>query len=87
MDTQQHETPQAANEFAFLLQTFLQKFKVPVDDIEKNAKALFSETISKMDLVTREEFERQNLLLQRSQQELASLKEKIALFESLQSQK
>ncbi len=45
----------------------------PAKDIEKNVRALMSSTFSRLDLVTREEFEIQTALLARCQERLAAL--------------
>lgn len=70
-----------AHEFVQLAQSFLRTLKVPAQDIEKNAKALFAETVSKMDLVTRDELARQTVLLQAAQSELAEMQQKITALE------
>ena len=45
----------------------------PVVDIEKNAKALLSSFFSRMDLVTREEFELQREMLAKAREKLTTL--------------
>ncbi len=50
-------------------------------DIEKNLKAGLQGVFQKMDLVTREEYEVQTLLLQRSRERLAELEARIAALE------
>lgn len=72
-----------ASEFSFLARIFLEKLQVPKQDIEKNAKAFFAETISKMDLVTRDELTRQQQLLHHAQEQLADMKKKVAELEIL----
>jgi len=47
-------------------------------DIENNIHALLQETINKLNLVSREEFEIQAALLQRSREKLDALEKKLA---------
>ena len=54
----------------------------PAAEIEKNAKALLSSVFSRMDLVTREEFDLQREVLARSREKLAVLEAKIAELEA-----
>jgi len=56
----------------------LQLFK---KDIEKNLRASLSATFSKMELVTREEFDIQTASLQRARTQLDALQEKLSLLE------
>ena len=53
----------------------------PVGDIEKNARALLSSLLGKLDLVTREEFDIQTALLERSREKLQALEARIAALE------
>jgi ubiquinone biosynthesis accessory factor UbiK len=53
----------------------------PAADIERNVKELMGQTLRKMDLVTREEFELQRELLQRSREKLDALERKVAELE------
>lgn len=54
----------------------------PAKDFEKNARALLSSAFSKLDLVTREEFDVQREVLARSRQKLAELEARIAALEA-----
>lgn len=54
----------------------------PVADFEKNAKALLASAFSRMDLVTREEFDVQRELLDRALEKLAALEARISEIES-----
>ena len=54
----------------------------PVKDFEKNARALLAQGFAKLDLVTREEFEVQALLLSRTQEKLADLEARVAALEA-----
>jgi len=51
------------------------------DDIEKNLRATLNATFSKMDLVTREEFDIQASLLSRTREKLEGLQEKLSVLE------
>ena len=50
-------------------------------DIEKNLRATLNATFSKMELVTREEFDIQTALLQRTRAQLDTLQEKLSDME------
>lgn len=50
----------------------------PVKDIEKNVKTAMTAAFSRMDLVTREEFEIQQQMLEHVCREMAALQEEIA---------
>jgi len=54
----------------------------PAADIEKNARALLSGFITKLDLVSREEFDIQAQVLLRTREKLKALEERIARLES-----
>jgi ubiquinone biosynthesis accessory factor UbiK len=56
----------------------LQLFK---KDIEKNLRATLNATFSKMELVTREEFDIQTSSLQRTRAQLDALQEKLSTLE------
>lgn len=51
-------------------------------DIEKNIRAAMSATFSKLDLVTREEFEIQTQVLNRTREKLEALTQRVAELES-----
>jgi BMFP domain-containing protein YqiC len=51
-------------------------------DIEKNIRAAMSATFSKLDLVTREEFEIQTQVLDRTREKLEALAHRVAELES-----
>ena len=72
-----------------LLQAILEQLHEPKADLEKNLRALLSEMITHMDLVSQEEFLRQQTALLNAQKNIASLlveietlTEKVALLES-----
>lgn len=54
----------------------------PAKDFEKNAKAMFAGVFSRLDLVTREEFEVQREVLTRTRERLAQLEARVAELET-----
>ena len=54
----------------------------PVADIEKNARALLATFFTKLDLVSREEFDIQSQVLQRTREKLKALEERVAQLEN-----
>jgi len=54
----------------------------PVKDIEKNIKAMLASTFSRLDLVTREEFDVQQEVLVRTREKLVQLEERLSRLES-----
>lgn len=54
----------------------------PAKDLEKNARALLASGFSKLDLVTREEFEVQREILGRTREKLAELEHRVAHLEA-----
>lgn len=60
-----------------LLQSILQQVQQPKEDLEKNLRALLSEAVSRMDLVSREEFVRQEILLQDAKKTISELSSNI----------
>lgn len=55
----------------------------PISDANKNIHALFKSTLTKMELVTREEFDVQTEVLRNTQAKLTALEEKLAQLEAL----
>lgn len=53
----------------------------PAADLEKNAKALIASMLSRLDLVTREEFDIQRELLSKAMERLAVLEAQLAALE------
>ncbi len=53
----------------------------PIQDIEKNSRAMLAQMFSKLDLVTREEFDVQQELLVRTREKLAQLEATVAALE------
>jgi len=69
-----------------LLQAILQQVEHPKKDLEHNLRALLNEAVSKMDLVSKEELERQRTALNNANQRLnvllkqvEELKEKVSI--------
>lgn len=60
--------------------------KSPAKDIEKNVKALMSQGFSKLDLVTREEFDIQAQVLAKTREKLHALEARVAELEAQQKQ-
>ena len=54
----------------------------PVKDINKNAKAMFTGALNKMDVVTREEFDIQQQVLVKTRIKLAELEARLAVLEA-----
>ena len=59
----------------------------PAKDIEKNLRALLSSAFSRLDLVTREEFDVQQEVLRRAREKLQQMEARVAELEAKQSQK
>lgn len=57
----------------------------PAKDIERNARALLTSLLGRMDLVTREEFDVQREVLARAREQLTHLEARIAELEAAQS--
>ena len=53
----------------------------PAKDLEKNFRGMLSSAFSKLDLVTREEYDVQTRLLARAKEKLAALEARIAEIE------
>jgi BMFP domain-containing protein YqiC len=56
--------------------------KSPARDIEKNLKAMLASAVSRLDLVTREEFDVQTQVLLRTREKLTELEARLAAIES-----
>ncbi len=52
------------------------------EDIEKNVRAALTAALARLDLVTREEFEVQKAVLQRSRERLEALEQQLAELEA-----
>jgi hypothetical protein len=58
----------------------------PVQDLEKNLRALATAFLERFDVVTREDFEAQKRVLERAQQQLAELEARLAELEAIPRQ-
>jgi BMFP domain-containing protein YqiC len=56
----------------------------PVRDVEKNVRALLASGLARLDVVTREEFDRQEALLRHTRERLEALAARIAEIEARQ---
>jgi BMFP domain-containing protein YqiC len=54
----------------------------PAKDIEKNVRAVLKSAFSRMDLVTREEFDVQAKVLERTREKLSALQARVAELEA-----
>ncbi|MHA3048356.1 accessory factor UbiK family protein [Acinetobacter sp. ANC 4641] len=71
-----------------LLEAILEQIDQPKKDLEHNLRALLNEAVSRMDLVSQDEIQRQKNALFIANQRLAILDEKIKQLESsVQAQK
>ena len=59
----------------------------PAKDIEKNVKAMMTQGFSRLDLVTREEFDIQNQVLAKTRAKLEALEARLAELEAKLAQK
>lgn len=59
----------------------------PLSELEHNIRALIQGTLTKMELVSREEFDIQAALLARTQAQLKALEEKVSQLEQAQESK
>lgn len=60
--------------------------KSPAKDIEKNIRVILSGAFSRLDLVTRDEFDIQQEVLQRTREKLVALENRVAELETRLSQ-
>ena len=64
-----------------LLQTILEQVDQPKKDLEHNLRALLSEAVSKMDLVSKEELDRQRTALNNANLRLNELLQQVEALE------
>ncbi len=64
-----------------LLQAILEQIDEPKKDLEKNLRALLNEAVEKLDLVSKQEIDRQKTALQSANQRLEELQRQVSLFE------
>lgn len=55
----------------------------PVEDVQKNLRALLSAWFARLDLVTREEFDVQQAVLQRTREKLSQMEARVSELERL----
>jgi BMFP domain-containing protein YqiC len=72
--------PKVLDEFAARFAEML--VSSPAKDVGKNARALFSGLVARLDLVTRQEFEVQQEVLARTREKLAALEARVATLEA-----
>ncbi|WP_130803565.1 accessory factor UbiK family protein [Acinetobacter ihumii] len=65
-----------------LLQAILEQIDQPKKDIEHNLRALLNEAVEKLDLVSKQEIERQHLALQQAHQRMTQLQQQMQILES-----
>lgn len=66
-----------------LLQAILEQVDQPKKDLEHNLRALLNEAVSKMDLVSKDEIERQKTALINANQRLDQLQAQVKALETL----
>ena len=66
-----------------LLQAILQQVEQPKKDLEKNLRALLNESIEKLDLVSKQELERQKIALNLANQRLTALQQQMSTLEKM----
>lgn len=64
-----------------LLQAILEQIDKPKKDLEKNLRALLNEAVEKLDLVSKQEIDRQKTALQSANQRLEELQKQVSLLE------
>ena len=65
-----------------LLQAILEQLDQPKKDVENNLRALLNEAVTKMDLVSKDEIERQKTSLSNANQRLDQLQQQVKALES-----
>jgi BMFP domain-containing protein YqiC len=66
-----------------LLQAILEQVDQPKKDLEKNLRALLNESVEKLDLVSKQELERQKIALNLANQRLAALQQQMNTLEKM----
>ena len=64
-----------------MLQAILEQIDEPKKDLEKNLRALLNEAVEKLDLVSKQEIDRQKTALQSANQRLEELQKQVSLLE------
>ena len=70
-----------------LLQAILEQLDQPKKDVENNLRALLNEAVTKMDLVSKDEIERQKIALNNANLKLTNLQEQVKALELMIEQK
>ena len=68
---------------ATLLHAILQQVEQPKQDLEKNLRALLNETVEQLDLVSKQELERQKTALNLANQRLIALQQQMQKLEEM----
>ncbi|WAU73357.1 accessory factor UbiK family protein [Acinetobacter sp. TR11] len=66
-----------------LLQAILEQVDQPKKDLEKNLRALLNESVEKLELVSKQELERQKIALNLANQRLAALQQQMSTLEKM----
>lgn len=66
-----------------LLQAILEQVDQPKKDLERNLRALLNESVEKLDLVSKQELERQKIALNLANQRLAALQQQMSTLEKM----
>ena len=66
-----------------LLQAILQQVDQPKKDLEKNLRALLNESIEKLDLVSKQELDRQRTALNLANQRMSELQQQMKTIEEM----
>ena len=66
-----------------LLQAILQQVDQPKKDLEKNLRALLNESIEKLDLVSKQELDRQRTALNLANQRLSEIQQQMETLEEM----
>lgn len=66
-----------------LLQAILEQVDQPKKDLEKNLRSLLNESVEKLDLVSKQELERQKIALNLANQRLAALQQQMSTLEKM----
>ena len=66
-----------------LLQAILQQVDQPKKDLEKNLRALLNESIEKLDLISKQELDRQRTALNLANQRLSELQQQMETLEEM----
>lgn len=66
-----------------LLQAILEQVDQPKKDLENNLRALLNEAVEKLDLVSKQEIDRQRIALQHANQRLSQLQEQMNILEGM----